>query len=184
MTASRRAPALAVSALLAAAGTPGADAQVPKELLLGDLERDRRNVLAFIDAMPDSLLRFRPTPGVRDFTRQIEHICVDNMRIVSTALRDGADPPTLGDPALYLDDREALREWAARSFDWVIDVVRGTPEEELRGEGVVFGRYRMPRWRAVVGAREHAAWTLGQLIPYLRLNGIEPPTYELFRRPP
>ena len=26
---------------------------------------------------------------------------------------------------------------------------------------------------------EHSVWTLGQLVPYLRLNGVTPPEYKM-----
>ena len=29
------------------------------------------------------------------------------------------------------------------------------------------------------GDGNHSVWTLGQLVPYLRLNGVKPPEYEM-----
>jgi hypothetical protein len=42
--------------------------------------------------------------------------------------------------------------------------------------------YKLPPQAAVewlVLAREHSSWTLGQVVPYLRLNGAKPPEYQL-----
>ncbi len=172
------AASLATGALVAAAA--GASAQVPRELLRRDLERDRRNLVAYVEAVPDSVLGFRPTPEVRSFAEQIEHVVLDNANIVSTALRgdtlDWARPPR----SEYLTSKEALLELVDASYDFVLRLLAEASDEELAARTTVFGRYRVPAWRAFEAAREHGTWTLGQTVPYLRLNGVTPPAYEVF----
>lgn len=165
--------------LLAAFPAP-AGAQVPRALLRRDLERDRRNVRAYVEAVPDSVLGFRPTPGVRTFAEQIEHLILDNVNIVGTAL--SGDSVRWERPArsAYLNSRPALLELVDRGYDVVLELLAGAGDRELVRTGRVFGRYEVPRWRAFEAAREHASWTLAQTVPYLRLNGITPPSYEIF----
>jgi hypothetical protein len=47
------------------------------------------------------------------------------------------------------------------------------------GEGELFDQ-RRPRWQWLEVAREHAIWTLGATVPYLRLHGVTPPAYLAF----
>ena len=43
-----------------------------------------------------------------------------------------------------------------------------------------FARGSMPKWRWNVTALQHSAWTLGQLVPYLRMNNRVPPQFTPF----
>ena len=142
-------------------------------------ERYRANVLAFVDAVPPPLLHYRPTEGVRNYAEQIEHVALDNIVIVATAVRGEARPPTLGDKTIYLHDRAALRDWVDRTFDYVIETLGALDTAALEERVSLFGEAEVTRRGALDVALEHGAWTLGQLVPYLRLNGIAPPAYRL-----
>ena len=154
-------------------------AQPTAELMIQHWERHRDNVLAYVEAMPEEHFGFRPTEGVRDFAEQIEHIVEDHVGIVSTAFGRN-DVPDLGRPEEYLRDKEALLAHVRAGYRYVLGVLGQVDEEELWEEGEVFARYRVTRWHALSGALEHGTWTLGQVVPYLRLNGVEPPPYVVF----
>jgi len=62
----------------------------------------------------------------------------------------------------------------------VLSLLAEVPDRGLTRSSRVFDRYRVPVWRAFEAAREHATWTLAQTVPYLRLNGVTPPAYEVF----
>ena len=68
--------ALACLTLLAASPLRAQTALTPDAL--ADWERSRVTVLRYIDAMPDSATGFRPTPGVRTFAEQFDHIVTTN----------------------------------------------------------------------------------------------------------
>ncbi|HUH12289.1 MAG TPA: DinB family protein, partial [Longimicrobiales bacterium] len=142
-------------------------------------ERYRGNVLAFVDAVPPALLHFRPTAGVRNYAEQIEHVVLDNVVIAATAVRGQARPPTLGDKTVYLHDRAALAAYVDATFDYVLETLRGLDAAALEERVSLFGETEVTRREALAVALEHGAWTLGQLVPYLRLNGIDPPAYRL-----
>jgi uncharacterized damage-inducible protein DinB len=164
------------AAACAGEGPPRAGAG---EWIVEDWERQRETVLRYVEAMPEENLGFLPTPGVRTFAEQIEHIVTDHVAIVATAF-GLSRRPDLGDPDEYLTSQEALLEHVRSGFDFVLEVVRDASEGDLRAEGDVFGRYRVPRWKALDGALEHGTWTLGQVVPYLRLAGQTPPPYQVF----
>jgi|GEM_PF-334972 len=153
--------------------------QAPRDLMVQHWERQREIVLSYVDAMPEEHFGFRPTPGVRTFAEQIEHIIRDHVAIVSTVFgRD--DAPAPGARERYLTRHEALRDHVETGYDYVLGLLAETSVEDLFTEGEVFGRYRVTRWHALSGALEHGTWTLGQVVPYLRLNGVEPPPYVVF----
>src|SRR5712691_3788366 len=103
----------ALVVLLSVAGPVGARAQsTTYPDLLADWQRNRSTVLAYIDAMPDSATGFHPTPGVRTFAQQFDHIASTNLLVAAIALRGLKAPPALGDSAVYLHDKAALRRYA------------------------------------------------------------------------
>ncbi len=153
--------------------------QPSKELMVGHWERHKENVLEYVAAMPQGHFEFRPTEGVRTFAEQIEHIVEDHVGIVSTVF-DRDDSPDLGDPESYLTDKDALLAHVETGYGYVLRILQEADEDELWEEGEVFGRYRVSRWHALSGALEHGTWTLGQVVPYLRLNEVEPPAYTVF----
>jgi len=170
-------PLLVTSALIL--GTRMLAAQAAPGFVRADWERDKKNVLAYVDAMPDSALTFRPTPGVRTFAQQIEHVILSDLDVAAVALLGEAGQPALGDSAQYLHHKAALRAYTVAAFDYVLSAIgRATPAQWQRRVQM----YRLPaqlpeRWFAL--AHEHSIWTLGQVVPYLRLNGVTPPSYDM-----
>ena len=148
-----------------------------KQQLVEDWERQRANMLAYIDAMPDSAMGFRPTPGVRDFAQQIQHAVSTNLEVAAMALKGLKDAPFTID-STQLHQKAALHDYADRVYGFLLDALKSsTPSQLLKTSSV----YNLPpqstaRWLTL--SYEHAVWTLGQTIPYLRLNGVTPPAYK------
>lgn len=171
------APLAAVLLFAPASSSQMLDAAAFRASAVDDFRRMRGNVLQIVDAMPDSALHFTPTPGVRNFAEQIEHIVVGNVNIVASGV--GAEAPSLGDKAVYLDDKGELRAFVERGFDGVEEILEGMGDAELQEEGTLFGQIPTPKWKIVELAYEHGVWTMGSLVPYMRLNGVTPPSYGL-----
>jgi hypothetical protein len=126
------------------------------------------------------MLGFRTSPGVRTFAQQIHHIDEVAARIVSSAVAGIALPPgLLGDTAATLHDRALLRAQTDRVFTFVLATLRALTDDELVREQAMFGG-SMPRWRWNLTALQHSAWTLGQTVPYLRMNQRVPPPFTPF----
>jgi hypothetical protein len=155
------------------------EAQMNRDAMLADWTRSRSNVLAYLDAMPQEHLGFKPTEGVRSFAEQIEHIALDNLILVGVGVKGLTEPPKLAEPTVYLKDKAALRSFVDRSYEFVIDAIREAPAEAFTQKASVFG-VEMVRYRFSDTALEHSAWTLGQVVPYLRLKGVTPPDYRSF----
>ena len=147
--------------------------------LLSDLERNRATVLAYISAMPDSATGFRPTPGVRTFAEQFDHIVSTNLYVAAVSLRGQKAPPTLGDSTVYLHDKAALRRYAEATYDYFLDALQKAKPAQLARSVAIFDQKPQPAIRLAALSFEHAVWTLGQVVPYLRLNGVTPPEYHM-----
>ncbi|MCZ6918345.1 MAG: DinB family protein [Gemmatimonadetes bacterium] len=154
------------------------DIEVVRAILLNGLEQHKQMDIEFARAIPDSALRWKPTPEVRDFAQQIDHIAVDNANfVVWGGIRDMH--PTFGDSAVYLNDKAELERFVVASYVWVIETLRSLPPEELVVETELFGQ-RLQRWHVYLQALAHADWTRGQVVPYFRLNGMGPPGWKSY----
>lgn len=147
--------------------------------LLADWQRNRTTVLAYIDAMPDSATGFRPTPGVRTFAGQFDHIVSTNLDVAAIALRGLKAAPALGDTAQYLHNKAALRKYAAATYDYFLSALQQATPTQLKRPVAIYGQPPQPAGRLVQLSLEHSVWTLGQTVPYLRLNGVKPPEYKM-----
>jgi hypothetical protein len=147
--------------------------------LLADWQRNRTTVLAYIDAMPDSATNFRPTPGVRTFAGQFDHIVSTNLDVAAVALRGLKAAPALGDSAVYLHNKAALQKYAAATYGYFLSALQQATAAQLRHPVAIYGQPPQPAERLAQLSLEHSVWTLGQLVPYLRLNGVTPPEYKM-----
>jgi len=163
----------------AAATKPDASAGTPLATMVVDWERQKKNVLAYIAVMPDSAMTFAPTPGVRTFAQQVEHFVGTNTEIAAVVLRGLKRPPTLGDTAQYLHKKAALTDFTTKSYDYLLEALRSATPAQLAKSHTLFNQPAAPGWRWLELSREHATWTFGQLIPYLRLNKVTPPPYDM-----
>ncbi len=156
-------------------------AQAPARLaLLDDWRHQRAHILAVIDSATPAMMTFRTTPGVRTFAEQIDHITNVATLIVGRAIVGGTLPGDLaGDTAVYLHDKARLRDVAARRIDFVLTSLGRLTDEQLSVEQAFAGG-TLSKWRWNMTALQHSAWTLGQLVPYLRMNGRTPPQFTPF----
>lgn len=167
---------LAPAFLLAAA----LEAQAPpKEYLIGGFERQKEVLLQYVDVMPDSAWHFAPTPGVRNYAQQLEHIAQATTGLTRQIAGSPPPAPSLPAAAEYLNNRDQMRVFVTAAFDDAITVVRAMSDADMVATRQMFGMTRSG-WQWVIGIQEHTAWTLGATVPYLRLNGVTPPTYLVF----
>jgi len=144
-----------------------------------DWQRNRTTVLAYIDAMPDSATGFKPTRGVRSLAEQFDHIVTTNLEVAAVALRGQKAAPALGDSSVYLHDKAALRKYAAAIYDYLLNALQEAKPAQLSKRVAIYGQPPQPASRLAMLSFEHSVWTLGQIVPYLRLNGVTPPEYNM-----
>jgi uncharacterized damage-inducible protein DinB len=167
---------------LAMAAVPAAAQQrlISTQALIAGVENQKGAVIRFIDAAPDSMLGFRPTKGVRSFAEQIQHAAGSNAVIAHAAITGGMKGlPSFGDTAVFLHNKAALKAFATAAMDHTIAMLKGVNEASLDENIVQFGN-KVTRGRALMELLDHFPFTLGQTIPYLRMNGVKPPEYSPF----
>jgi hypothetical protein len=150
---------------------------VPSQaLMLENIERSRQNVLKYVDAAPDSVLAYRLMPGVRTFGEQIEHAAGATTFIIAAAWKVKIPPPAMADSAARRRQKPALRAFVNERYGSFAAAVRQASASQLATPATYAGT-TAAGWRWVDTALEHATWTLGQTVPYLRANGVTPPQY-------
>lgn len=157
------------------------DAASIRALMMHGLEQHRLMDVDFVRAIPDSALRWAPTEGVRDFAEQIEHIVLDNVMFVHVGVLGHGfdDRPSFGDPEVYLNNKGELEELVNTTYGWVKEHLADLSEARLLEATELFGQ-QMTNWRVFLMALQHADWTRGQLVPYYRLNGVQPPEWRSY----
>jgi len=170
-----------LTAALALTGAPlRAQQFIPQKTLVSILETQKAFILKYVDIAPDSMLGYRPTPGVRNFAEQIEHAAGSDAFIAHLIIAGGPQGmPVLGDSTVYRKNKAALREFTAKSMDHAIAMIGGLSDAQMVAEVTLFGN-KMQRHRALMLLLDHFPWTLGATVPYLRLNGVTPPAYSPF----
>ena len=172
--------ALSFLPLVLPAPLPAQKPLISRAALIAIVENHKGAALRYIDAAPDSMLGFRPTRGVRTFAEQMEHATGSDAYIAHLAIT-GSDKgiPSMGDSAVYLHNKAALKTYASAAMDHTIAMLKGASDASLDENIVQFGN-KVTRGRALMELLDHFPWTLGQTVPYLRLNGVTPPEYSPF----
>ena len=183
-------PAHALLALTLLASASVAHARTlplpPPTSLASMVDRDitavEKQLVDAAEAMPDDKFNFTPESltisgddykGVRSFAVQVKHVASSNYFIwspitgdaVPAAIKDGngpADIKTKAEILKFLKDSFALGHKAAATL---------TPENMLQP----VGKGKSPRLRLAEFGVAHAYNHYGQMVEYLRMNGIVPP---------
>ena len=155
---------------------------IPKniaESLGGTLGWAQGQFLAVAEAMPEEKYAFIPTAGnfegVRSFAEQVKHVACGNYAFFNEI--EGKTPPNdceKGGPSPAKTKAE-LGKYLRDSFDYGNGVLKMINAKNAMER--VEGRYGGPNTR--LGIAVTAVWHItdhyGQIVEYLRMNGIVPP---------
>jgi len=153
------------------------------DIQVGIIERE---IVGAAEAMPEDKYNFAPTSlniagsdykGVRTFAQQVKHVATVNFMLwapmvgekppVDINKGDGPDSMTSkADIVKYLKDSYAIGHRAAKSL---------TAENVVEVMPSPFGPRPIPRLFAGTFAVAHGFDHYGQIVEYLRMNGIIPP---------
>jgi uncharacterized damage-inducible protein DinB len=138
-----------------------------------------RSFVSLADAMPAEKYGFKPTSGefkdVRAFGEQVKHVACGNFGFFSEI--EKKEPPSgcaTGGPNPAKTKAE-LMTYLRESFEYAQSVLRTmTPANALEPAGGPYGG-ESTRLGLTTLAVWHASDHYGQLVVYLRMNGIAPP---------
>jgi uncharacterized damage-inducible protein DinB len=180
--------------VLAAANGMAASQHADKDAAALDAQREKRAMRVFLksvqtqivsaaDAMPANKYGFAPTDGefkgVRTFGQQVKHLAATNHILAAAALGeqtpadagDEVGPETVRTKAEILDYLNASFEHLGKAID-AIDgknaTVKSSPISPMKGTETT-------RLGLTVEALIHAFDHYGQMVEYLRMNGVVPP---------
>jgi uncharacterized damage-inducible protein DinB len=164
-------------------GAAPLDAQREKRALQSLLNLAEKVIIPAVDAMPADKFGFAPTDGefkgVRTFGQMVKHLSATNHILAAAAL--GEEPPAdagdeVGPEAVrtkaeilnYLNDSFAHLSKVIEAIGQTNTPVNPSPISPLK-------KGEVTRSALVVEALMHACDHYGQIVEYLRMNGVVPP---------
>ena len=135
-------------------------------------ESTRALVLGVAEAVPEDKYDFKPTPAVRTTREVLIHLIGENYFFFSRVSGDN-----LGSNARFdsLKSRAEIMKALRESYDYGAGVWAGLTEEIALEMVAGRGGQQVQRWSAILGAIHDNMNHYGNLVVYLRLNGIVPP---------
>ncbi len=175
---------MGVFASATAQGKPAANQPALASVLDGQITSLERQFIAAAEALPEDKFDYSPAsldlPGsefksVRTFSQQIKHVAADNFAIWAP-LTGKPEPAGLNAPngPENLRTRAEILKFLNDSFAFGHKAVSGmNANNEL--ELVEFRGNKVTRIYLAIFAMTHGYDHYGQLVEYLRMNGIVPP---------
>jgi hypothetical protein len=149
--------------------------------LVCEVENDwsRNNVMIYglAGAMPEDKFNYKPTPAQQSFGERVLHAAQVNLMLLQ-ALGAKATAPTIDAGAT---SKEASMAAVQRVGDYGLAVIKELGEKGLAeridspGPMAFFMGPQLSRQRVLYFLMTHSQDTYGQLVVYLRLNGVTPP---------
>ncbi len=141
-----------------------------------------REFVPAVEAMPEDKFGFAPThgefQGVRTFRQQAMHVAATNYQVAAALL--GEKPPVeygKGDNGPEnITSRADVLKFVKDSFAYTHKALATVNADNLTGAVKnPFGEGQMPRLSAATIVTSHSFDHYGQMVEYLRMNGIIPP---------
>lgn len=132
-------------------------------------ESTRNLVIGIVEVMPEDKYDFRPTPSVRTFRDNVIHLVAENYLFFGRVAGENR-----GNPAQNLKSRDELLKALRESYDYGAKVWAGLTEEKALEMIEVRGQ-KVQRWSAILGVIQDNMNHYGNLVVYIRMNGLVPP---------
>ena len=152
------------------------------EILNANITNMQHEFVPAAEAMPEDKYGFAPTngqfKGVRTFAEQIKHVAAVNYEL-GAALLEQKPPVDIGDesgPASITRKADVLK-YLKDSFDYVHKAIATINESNFSGTvRSPFGEGSVSRLGLAMAIASHGYDHYGQMVEYLRMNGIIPPS--------
>ena len=159
--------AMAVSSLWAQTPAP----RLAQELV-ATWERTASNMIDVAEVMPEEKYDFKPTPEVRTFREQLVHVAGTVQRFIDTANGTKSEPGAAQENMTKTEIVQLLtqRYQAGKALIGAL-----SDAQMVEPVKFPFGDQMVSRYGFWMGPLQDGADHYGQLVIYLRLNGIVPP---------
>ena len=133
-------------------------------------EEIRYNVVKTAEIVPEAKYDFKPTPEVMSLREMLVHILQENYFFMGRAA--GERPSNPGNPKTRAEMVKALND----SYDYGAKVLAGMTDEKAVEMVNGPGGGKTPRWGIALANIVDNMDHYGNLVVYMRLNGIVPPS--------
>jgi uncharacterized damage-inducible protein DinB len=120
------------------------------------------------DAMPESKYSYRPTKEVRSFAEILDHVA-DISYILCSNVKGEATPGTTAAKG----SKAEIKAYLKGAFDYCDGVYSGFTDAHLNDPANFFG-VKTNKMFILTQVGNHDALHYGNLVTYLRINGLEP----------
>lgn len=138
------------------------------------LKHAKEYTLQLAQLMPADKYTFRATPAQMSFGGQLLHISSNIGWLCSSYLGGVKNPVTKEDATLT--DKKDILAVVTKTYDFAINVLQHFDDARL-ADTVSFFAGHMNKLQIINLLSDHQSHHQGQIIVYLRLNGIKPPDY-------
>jgi len=164
--------AAAAAAVLASGARPFAQTASLKGDFLKEWAGQKAMLVKIAEAMPAEKFTFKATPAQRDFGGHVMHIAQINMMVLKTLGGTAAAPAINEKATSKADTIKAMSD----TFDYGTALLNEQTDQSMAGT-IAGPPWMGPSTRARIIAFliGHTQDTYGQMVVYLRLNGLVPP---------
>lgn len=155
-------------------------AKTPGDALNALLNIAKGEFVGAADAMPEDKYSFAPSngefKGVRTFAEQVKHVAAVNYIFGASILQE-KPPVDTGEekgPATVKSKAEIMK-FLNDSFEYLHKALDSISDKNQLDQVTVFGEMKMARMTVGAFACAHPMDHYGQMVEYLRMNGIVPP---------
>lgn len=170
----RQLTAVALAALVLSPAAAFAQATPFTEAVKAQLAQIKAPIIRTAEKVGEDLYAFKPTPEVRSLGQLIGHIADGNYGICGLA--SGMKPTTSGIEK-STTSKAALQKALADSFVFCEQAIASMDEKKATETIKAFGSVQ-PRLMVLAFNNSHLNEHYGNLVTYMRLKGIVPPSSE------
>lgn len=136
--------------------------------------------LKVAEVMPENKFNYKPVDEVKMFAEQLIHMANNLYYLSATFLRDTVPPINIKlmqeKVGKNLASKAEIIEYVSKAFDYGEESIKGLDAKKLEEE-ISFWGGKATKRKIVLLLNDHQTHHRGQLMIYLRLNGIKPPPY-------
>jgi len=141
---------------------------------ISKLKNAQAYTLQVARSMPSEKYDYKPSPEEMNFGKQLLHISENLCWLTSACLTNNKNPLTPADGKLTV--KHDIIAVVTKAYDFAIDALQNFPSKSLV-DTVKFFAGPMNKLQIINLVQDHQTHHRGQLMVYLRLNGIKPPDY-------
>lgn len=152
-----------------------------KEKIIAAWERAKVYTQEYLDAATQEVYDFKPTPEIRSFAEQMQHLAVDNYKLVKEASSSVTSASNYKDlEKIQLKTKTEVTQAVLESYDFAIALIKSIDNSKMNTAVKMFNKWETTAEDGLAKAFEHQTHHRGQCTIYLRLKGITPPREKLF----